>query len=116
MRIYSQRNWQRLKSVLNSRLLVALVAVVMLITGGLYVSRMNSRADVNAQSGYSVSTVYQYYLLSTNKNQLVSDSSDAKLGFIHSRALGAGDVSGEFGYNDIINSAPNKKSAKEFVT
>ena len=116
MRIYSQRNWQRLKSVLNSRLVVALVAVVMLITGGLYVSRMNSRADVNAQSGYSVSTVYQYYLLSTNKNQLVSDSSDAKLGFIHSGALGAGDVSGEFGYNDIINSAPNKKSAKEFVT
>lgn len=116
MLIYSQRNWQRLKTVINNRFTVGLVAILMLLLGGLYAGKSTSNADVSATRGYSVSTVYQYYLLSTNKNQLVTDSSDAKVAHISSGALGAGNVSGEFGYNDIINSASNKTSAKEFVT
>ena len=116
MLIYSQHNWQRLKSVLNNRFTVGLVAILMLLFGGLYAGKSTSNADVSSTRGYSVSTVYQYYLLSTNKNQLVTDSSDAKVAHISSGALGAGNVSGEFGYNDIINSAPNETSAKEFVT
>lgn len=119
MRIYSRHNWERLKTVINSKFTVMLVALLMLISGGIYAGKSVSNADsIDATYGYSVSNVYQYYLLSTNKNQLVTDSSDAKIAAIRSGALGAGNVSGEFGYNDIINNAPSghEKSAREFVT
>ncbi|HFD1725279.1 TPA: hypothetical protein QFM54_001852 [Enterococcus faecium] len=67
-------------------------------------------------SAYEAGTAYQYYLLGTKSEELVegSESTDLPLNL---GSLGAGGVSGQVSYDDMVNSAnseEDKEGAKQF--
>ncbi|STE38121.1 Histone acetyltransferase (MYST family) [Enterococcus mundtii] len=87
--------------------LVVLLAIICFWTVG---------SKVNTVEAYSFGAVYQHYLLGSQTKELVDGNSGSKVPLLGS--VGSGGASGEFSYDDIINSADeeNKERAKEFVS
>ena len=110
---------QRLKKIINSKLLV-LAALLALAIGG--VTTIN-RAVADGNSNTELSQVYQYFLLSnssgtdgatasTDQSGTASggDKSTKKLAGL----LGNGGNQGTFSYKQIIDNADNSEAAKRF--
>lgn len=69
------------------------------------------------QAGYSASVAYQYYLLGTEADTIKESTESTDLP-MNLGSLGSGGVSGEFSYDDIVNSAgeENEEQAKQFAS
>lgn len=69
------------------------------------------------EGAYKPSTAYQYYLLGTKSNEVVEGAEETDVA-LNLGSLGSGGVSGQFSYDDLVNSAPedNKEDAKQFAS
>src|SRR5699024_8015505 len=70
--------------------------------------------QMQTSAEYHASTAYQYYLLGTKADDVTEDSEDTTI--VKLGSLGSGGVSGEFSYDDIVNSASedDKDQAEQF--
>lgn len=100
--------WLLFKRIIRSKIAVTL-AILMFWTIG---SKMQE-----AEAGYSASVAYQYYLLGTKADKVKEEAGEQTLA-LNLGSLGSGGVSGEFSYDDIVNSAgeENEEQAKQFAS
>lgn len=98
--------------LLFKRIVCSKIAVLLAILG---VWAIGSQIQ-QAHADYSPSVAYQYYLLGEESDTLKKDSKDQKAMKIGS--LGSGGVSGEFSYDDLVNSASkgHKDGAEQFAS
>lgn len=97
------------------RFLKSKVAVFLVLLGILGVGLTQA---AKADGNYNFATVYQYYMLDNRADSLKNQGSESKVANV--APLGSGGVTGNFSYNEIVNSAPkgdgNKQAAEDFVS
>lgn len=97
-----------LKRLFKSKVVV-LLAIISFWTIG---------SKLQTVDAYSFGSVYQHYLLGTKSKTITDEAGDQKV-VMNLGSLGSGGVSGEFSYDEIVNSADtdeNKENAKKFVS
>lgn len=97
-----------LKRLFKSKIVV-LLAIISFWTIG---------SKLQTVDAYSFGSVYQHYLLGTKSKTITDEAGDQKV-VMNLGSLGSGGVSGEFSYDEIVNSADtdeNKEDAKKFVS
>lgn len=96
-----------ISKIFKSKLTVLFVILVVWIVGS---------QVIGEAAGYKAGTAYQYYLLGEKSEHITEESENAK--FLKLGSLGSGGVSGEFSYDDIVNSASedDKNEAERFAS
>lgn len=95
--------------IIKSKITVLLAILFVWFSG----SQMKAAAD------YSASITYQQYLLGAQSEEVTEDSEEKELeAGISLGSLGSGGVSGEFSYDEIVNSVKgdNKDEARQFAS
>lgn len=102
--------WKKLKKILNNKVVVIIAIFAFLFVG-------STVSKVQADDNYNFGTAFQYYLLDNRKDDIQSGAENKKATKFMGQ-LGSGGVSGNFSYDDMVNSAPNGQSqtAKSFAS
>ena len=100
--------WLVFKKIFRSKAIVVLALVLAWCVG--------SKMQV-VKADYSASVAYQYYLLGEKSDDIVDSTKDQKIA-LKMGSIGSGGISGEFSYDEIVNSASEKNvpEAKKFAS